>query len=47
MTNPIADPLVEVTDTDAASNLVHIEATPVIKKQTGRLKIMPIQKNKL
>ena len=28
MTNPIADPLVEVTDTDAASNLVHIEATP-------------------
>lgn len=28
MTNPIADPMVEVTDTDAASNLVHIEATP-------------------
>ena len=28
MTNPIADPLVEVTDTDAASNLVHIDATP-------------------
>ncbi len=28
MTNPIADPLVEVPDTDAASNLVHIEATP-------------------
>ena len=28
MTNPIADPLVEVPDTDAASKLVHIEATP-------------------
>jgi len=28
MTNPIADPLVEVPDTDVASNLVHIEATP-------------------
>lgn len=28
MTNPIADPLVEVPDTDAASRLVHIEATP-------------------
>ncbi|MES3029872.1 MAG: enoyl-CoA hydratase-related protein [Pseudomonadota bacterium] len=28
MTNPIADPLVEVPDTDAASNLVHIDATP-------------------
>ena len=28
MTNPIADPLVEVTDTDTASNLVHIDATP-------------------
>lgn len=28
MTNPIADPLVEVPDTDAESKLVHIEATP-------------------
>lgn len=28
MTNPIADPLVEVPDTDAASRLVHLEATP-------------------
>lgn len=28
MTNPIADPLVEVPDTDASSKLVHIEATP-------------------
>jgi methylglutaconyl-CoA hydratase len=28
MTNPIADPLVEVPDTDAASPLVHLEATP-------------------
>jgi len=28
MTNPIADPLVEVPDTDAASRLVLIEATP-------------------
>lgn len=28
MTNPIADPLVEVLDTDAASRLVQIEATP-------------------
>lgn len=28
MTNPIADPLVEVPDTDSASNLVHIDATP-------------------
>lgn len=28
MTNPIADPLVEVPDSDSASRLVHIEATP-------------------
>lgn len=28
MTNPIADPLVEVTDTDAESPLVDIDATP-------------------
>jgi methylglutaconyl-CoA hydratase len=28
MTNPIADPLVEVPDTDVASRLVHIDATP-------------------
>ncbi|MBT9472248.1 MAG: enoyl-CoA hydratase-related protein [Pseudomonadota bacterium] len=28
MTNPIADPLVEVPDTDVASKLVQIEATP-------------------
>lgn len=28
MTNPIADPLVEVTDTDSASPLVHLEASP-------------------
>ena len=28
MTNPIADPLVEVVDTDATSDLVLIEATP-------------------
>ncbi|WP_425998930.1 enoyl-CoA hydratase-related protein [Caulobacter sp. DWR1-3-2b1] len=28
MTNPIADPLVEVTDTDATSPLVHLESTP-------------------
>lgn len=28
MTNPIADPLVEVPDTDTSSKLVHIEATP-------------------
>lgn len=28
MTNPIADPLVEVPDTDTASPLVHLEATP-------------------
>ena len=28
MTNPIADPLVEVTDTDAESRLVDIDATP-------------------
>jgi methylglutaconyl-CoA hydratase len=28
MTNPIADPLVEVPDTDATSNLVLLEATP-------------------
>jgi methylglutaconyl-CoA hydratase len=28
MTNPIADPLVEVVDTDATSSLVLIEATP-------------------
>ncbi len=28
MTNPIADPLVEVPDTDSASRLVQIEATP-------------------
>ena len=28
MTNPIADPLVEVPDTDAVSPLVHLESTP-------------------
>jgi methylglutaconyl-CoA hydratase len=28
MTNPIADPLVEITDTDAESRLVDIDATP-------------------
>jgi methylglutaconyl-CoA hydratase len=28
MTNPIADPLVEVPDTDAMSPLVHLESTP-------------------
>lgn len=28
MTNPIADPIVEVPDTDAMSPLVHIESTP-------------------
>ncbi|MDP1630355.1 MAG: enoyl-CoA hydratase-related protein [Caulobacter sp.] len=28
MTNPIADPFVEMTDTDALSPLVHLEATP-------------------
>lgn len=28
MTNPIADPLVEVPDTDATSPLVHLESTP-------------------
>ena len=27
MTNPIADPLVEITDTDAESRLVDIDAT--------------------
>jgi len=28
MTNPIADPIVEVPDTDAVSPLVHLESTP-------------------
>jgi len=28
MTNPIADPIVEVPDTDATSPLVHLESTP-------------------
>ncbi len=28
MTNPIADPIVEVTDTDAMSPLVHMDSTP-------------------
>ena len=28
MTNPIADPLVEIPDTDTLSDLVLIEATP-------------------
>jgi methylglutaconyl-CoA hydratase len=28
MTNPIADPLVEVPDTDAMTPLVHLDSTP-------------------